>query len=104
MATASSSAVSADTENLTLEDILTTREQTIIYQIAKDLLRDHFSDEEGNHQFHRFLELTAIVTQWYHTKLRVLGREPEWKKLLFFWNPRPLVTQRPFLVRWAAWL
>ncbi len=86
------SAVSAATEHLTLDDILAMREQHIIYRITKDLLRDHFSDDKGNPEFHRFHELCAIVTKWYHAKVRVLGRGPEWKKLLYFSNPRTLVA------------
>jgi type III restriction enzyme len=85
-------AVSKQEVQLTVESILATREQQIIYRIAKDLLRDHFSDEQGNHAFHRFHELCAIVTQWYHAKVRVLGKGPEWKKLLYFWDPRTLVA------------
>src|SRR3989475_6214253 len=85
-------AVSTQEVQLTVESILATREQQIIYRITKDLLRDHFSDEKGNHEFHRFHELCAIVTRWYHTKVRVLGKGPEWKKLLYFWNPQPLVA------------
>ena len=86
------SAVSAVTEHLTLDDILATREQQIIYRITKDLLRDHFSDEKGNHQFHRFHELCAIVAEWYQSKVRVLGKSPEWKKLLYFSDPKKLVA------------
>ena len=41
----------------TVDDILALRDQQIIYRITKDLLRDHFSDETGNHEFHRFHEL-----------------------------------------------
>ena len=85
-------AVSKEEIKLTVESILATREQQIIYRITKDLLRDHFSDERGNHEFHRFHELCAIVTGWYRTKVRVLGKGPEWKKLLYFWNPQPLVA------------
>src|SRR5207249_2889394 len=58
----------------------------------KDLLRDHFSDEKGSLQFHRFHELCAIVARWYETKVRVLGKAQEWKKLLYFWNPKKLVA------------
>src|SRR5262249_8754838 len=36
--------------------------------------------------------LCAIVARWYATKVRVLGRGPEWKKLLYFWEPKPLVA------------
>ena len=85
-------AVSQQEVKLTVDDVLGTREQQIIYRITKDLLRDHFSDEKGNHEFQRFHELCAIVTQWYHTKVRVLGKGPEWKKLLYFYDPKALVA------------
>ncbi len=85
-------AVSKEEVKLSVEDILNTREQQIIYRITKDLLRDHFSDEKGNHEFHRFHELCAIVTKWYYTKVRVLGKGPEWKKLLYFYDPKALVA------------
>ncbi len=85
-------AISKEEIKLTVESIHATREQQIIYRITKDLLRDHFSDDKGSLQFHRFHELCAIVKDWYHTKVRVLGRGPEWKKLLYFWHPQPLVA------------
>ncbi len=77
---------------LTIESILETREQQITYRIAKDLLRDHFSDEAGNPRFERFHQLTAIVGDWYGSKVRVLHREPKWKKLLYFTEPKKLVA------------
>ncbi len=77
---------------LTVAAILETREQQIIYRITKDLLRDHFADEKGNLQFHRFHELGALVREWYHAKVHVLGRGPEWKKLLYFADPKKLVA------------
>lgn len=85
-------AVSGAEVKLTVDGILETREQQIIYRITKDLLRDHFSDDKGNHQFHRFHELCAIVTRWYQTKVHVLGKGPEWKKLLYFSDPKKLVA------------
>jgi type III restriction enzyme len=85
-------AVSGEEVNLTVESILETREQQIIYRITKDLLRDHFSDDKGNHEFHRFHELCAIVAEWYHSKVRVLGRSQEWKKLIYFSEPKKLVA------------
>jgi type III restriction enzyme len=92
-------AVSGEEVKLTVESILETREQQIIYRITKDLLRDHFSDEEGNHQFDRFLELSAIVAEWYRTKVRVLGKGPEWKKLLYFSDPKKLVAHVSRVIR-----
>ena len=85
-------AVSKEEVKLSVESILATREQQIIYTITKDLLRDHFSDEKGNHEFHRFHELCAIVTNWYRTKVRVLGKDEAWKKLLYFYDPKQLVA------------
>lgn len=77
---------------LSIESILETREQEITYRIAKDLLRDHFKDDEGNLQFQRFHQLTAIVGDWYANKVRVLHREPKWKKLLYFTDRKRLVA------------
>ncbi len=90
--TVMATAISKEEVLLTVESILATREQQIIYRITKDLLRDHFSDGQNNLQFYRFHELCAIVTDWYRTKVRVLGKGPEWKKLLYFTNPRTLVA------------
>ena len=78
--------------NLSVESVLETRDQQIIYRITKDLLRDHFSDADGNLQFHRFHQLTAIVGEWYHGKVRVLHKDAKWKKLLYFTEPKKLVT------------
>jgi len=85
-------AVSKQEVELSVESILATREQQIIYRITKDLLRDHFADDQGGLQFQRFHELRAIVAKWYHTKVRVLGKSEEWKKLLYFSAPKKLVA------------
>jgi type III restriction enzyme len=77
---------------LTVESILEIREQQIIYRIAKDLLRDHFADDAGAPQFERFHQITKIVGDWYEDKVRVLHREPKWKKLLYFSEPKKLVA------------
>jgi type III restriction enzyme len=95
-------AVSQQEVKLSVESILEIREQQIIYRITKDLLRDHFSDDQGNPEFHRYHQLGAIVREWYRTKVRVLGKGPEWKKLLYFWNPQPLVAHVARGIRTAA--
>jgi type III restriction enzyme len=77
---------------LSVESILAHREQQIIYRIAKDLLRDHFADDQGNPQFQRFHQLTAIVADWYANKVRVLHKEPKWKKLLYFSESKKMVA------------
>jgi type III restriction enzyme len=77
---------------LSVKSVLEIRDQQIVYRIAKDLLRDHFADDEGAPQFARFHQVTAIVADWYENKVRVLHREPKWKKLLYFSEPKKLVA------------
>ena len=84
--------VDGKTVELSVAGILETREQEIIYRIAKDLLRDHFSDDQGGLQFQRFHQLTAIVAEWYAGKVRVLHKDAKWKKLLYFTEPKKLTA------------
>ncbi len=51
--TVMATAISGEEIKLSVESVLATREQQIIFRITKDLLRDHFSDDNGNHEFHR---------------------------------------------------
>ena len=85
-------AISGEEVKLDVDSILEKREQEIIYGIAKNLLRDHFSSETGNPEFHRFHELSRAVALWYDEKVRVLGKGPQWKKLLYFCDPKRLVA------------
>lgn len=91
--TVMSTAVSGETQKLSVTHILERREQEIIYLITKDLLRDHFSNDKGAPEFQKFHELKAIVSDWYHTKVRVVGKDPIWKKLIYFHDPKPMVDQ-----------
>ncbi len=88
------SGVGGQKEEMTIDSILATREQQIIYAIAKDLLRDHFPEKTGTEglQLNRFHEVKAIVADWYATKVRVLGKGPEWKKLLYFRDAKEMVA------------
>ena len=86
-------AISADERELDLDEILEeVRDRSIVYRIAKDVLRDHFPCDTDGPQFHRFHELVTIVEQWFTTKVRVLGRGEEYKKLLYFADPRATVA------------
>ncbi len=90
--TALSTAVAAGEVVLSLEDLLSLREAPMLFRITKDLIRDHFSESPSAPAFHRFSELLAIVEEWYATKVRVLGKGPEWKKLLYYADPKKLVA------------
>ncbi len=85
-------AFAADKVRLSIEELLSLREQPILFRITKDLIRDHFSEDPTAPAFHRFAELFAIVEEWYHTKVKVLGKGPEWKKLLYYGDPKKLVA------------
>jgi len=85
-------AFAADKVKLSIDDLLALREQPILFRITKDLIRDHFSEDPTAPAFHRFAELQAIVEEWYRNKVRVLGKGAEWKKLLYYWDPKKLVA------------
>lgn len=85
-------AFASDKVKLSIDDLLALREQPILFRITKDLIRDHFSDDPRQPAFHRFAELHAIVEEWYHTKVTVLGKGPEWKKLLYYADAKKLVA------------
>jgi len=87
-----SSPISGDETELTAEDVLDSRDAPIIYDITRVLLRDHFSDEHRTPEFQRFLELKEIVAHWYHTQVKVIGRDAAWKKLLAFRDTREAVA------------
>ena len=88
--------------DLTIEDVLQMREKHIIYAIAKAVLREEFSDEQGNPEFDRFHQLTAIVTNWYNNKVRVLHKGPEWKKLLYFHDSKKVASHIKKAIRPAG--
>lgn len=85
-------AFAADKVKLSLDDLLSRREQPILFRLTKDLIRDHFSPDPTQPAFHRFSDLQPIVEEWYRTKVRVLGKGAEWKKLLYYWDPKKLVA------------
>ena len=86
------SAVAEHRIHLSIDDILALREPPILFRITKDLIRDHLSENPAEPAFHRFAELQAIVAEWYRTKVRVLGKGPEWKKLLYYADAKKLVA------------
>jgi type III restriction enzyme len=71
---------------LSIDDILEqTRDQEIIYRISKDLLRDYFQDEKsGAPSFEHFHGVKAIVADWYENRVRVIGKDARYKKLLYY--------------------
>jgi type III restriction enzyme len=85
------SPISPDKEILQVKSVLEKRDQELIFLITKELIKYHFSDEEGNPRFQKFTTLKNIVTQWYNEKVIVLNLEPQYKKLLYFEEPKKIV-------------
>lgn len=86
------SPISPHQEKLAVKSVLQKREQELFFLITKELIRYHFSDDEGNLGFQRFSSLKEIVEHWYGNKVRLVGiRGDQFKKLLFFHQPKPMV-------------
>lgn len=85
------SAFSPHEEKMEVKSILEKRDSEIIYLLTKELIKTHFSDGE-NPKFQYFNRLKKIVEEWYQTKVRLVGiRGDQWKKLLYFHTPKPIV-------------
>ncbi len=80
-------------ETLSVKSILSKREQELFFLITRELLNQHYSDDNGQPLFHRFNQLRQVVEQWYRTKvlLRNLS-DPEYKKLLFIFSPKAICS------------
>jgi type III restriction enzyme len=85
------SPISPREEKLVVKSVLEKREQELFFLITKELIRFHFSDDDGNPNFQRFSRLKEIVEDWYRSKVKLLGiRGDEYKKLLYFHQPKPI--------------
>jgi type III restriction enzyme len=85
------SPISPNKEVLEVKSVLEKREQELFFLITKELIKYHFSDEEGNPHFQQFSQLKSIVEEWYNTKVVVLNHAPKFKKLLYFEDPKKIV-------------
>ena len=89
--TVMASPFSPSEETLQVTSVLEKRDNELVFLITKELIRYHFSDEEGNPRFQKFNKLKSIVEEWYNEKVIVLNQKPEFKKLLFFEEPKKIV-------------
>ncbi len=85
------SPISPDEEKLEVKSVLEKRDQELIFLITKELIRYHFSDEQGNRQFRKFNKLKNIVTQWYEQKVCLRNiADPKYKRMLYFEDPKKI--------------
>jgi len=88
-----SSAFSQKEDKLEVQTVFEKREQEIVFMLAKELIKHHFADENGQDpQFHKFNKLMEIVKYWYNHKVLLIGEsDVKYKKLLYFRNPKEIV-------------
>lgn len=89
--TVMASPISPNEEKLQVKAVLEKRDNELIFLLTKELIKYHFSDDEGSPHFQKFNQLKSIVAEWYHTKVLVLNHPPEYKKLLYFDTPKKIV-------------
>ncbi|MBS1623145.1 MAG: DEAD/DEAH box helicase family protein [Bacteroidetes bacterium] len=86
------SPISATEEKLQVKGVLEKRDKELFFLITKELIKTHFSDEEGSPRFQKFNKLLSIVEEWYNTKVHLLNiSDPRYKRLLYFDEPKKIV-------------
>lgn len=86
------SPISPNEEKLEVKSVLEKRDQELLFLITKELIKYHFSDDEGNPRFQQFNKLKSIVQEWYNEKVLLLNiADPRYKRLLYFEEPKKVV-------------
>lgn len=86
------SAFSSEEIQIKIQSVLEKRDQEVVFWLTKELIKFHFSDDEGNPNFQKFNKLKSIVTEWYNKKVILLNiQDQRYKRLLFFDEPKKMV-------------
>jgi type III restriction enzyme len=86
------SPISPNEEKLEVTGVLEKRDQELVFLITKELIKYHFSDEDGNPRFQKFNKLKSIVKEWYSKKVLLLNiADTRYKRLLYFEDPKKVV-------------
>ncbi len=83
-------AFSEEKGELSVEQVKTIREQSVIFAITKDLIQLKFSDAEKNKRFDKFYQLKEIVTDWYCNKVYCKG--DTFKQMLLYDDPQKVIA------------
>lgn len=85
------SAFSAEEIQIKIQSVLEKRDQEVIFWLTKELIKFHFSDDDGNPNFQKFNKLKSIVSEWYNKKVILLNiQDHRYKRLLFFEEPKKM--------------
>lgn len=86
------SAFSKEEIQIKIQSVLEKRDQEVIFWLTKELIKYHFSDDEGSPNFQRFNKLKTIVEEWYNKKVILLNiQDQRYKRLLYFEEPKKMV-------------
>jgi type III restriction enzyme len=86
------SAFSEQEIELEIQSVLEKRDTEIVWWLTKELIKFHFSDDEGNPRFQKFNKLKTIVEEWYKEKVLLLNiTDQRFKRLLYFEEPKKIV-------------
>ena len=86
-------AFSPEEIELEIKSVLEKRDQEIIFWITKELIKFHFSDEDGNPDFQKFNILKSIVQYWYENKITLLNiSDKRYKRLIRFEDSKIIVN------------
>lgn len=87
------SAFSEQEIELEIQSVLEKRDAEIIWWLTKELIKYHFSDDDGNPHFQQFNKLKSIVETWYNEKVLLLNiADQQYKRLLYFDEPKKIVN------------
>jgi type III restriction enzyme len=86
------SAFSKEEIQIKIQSVLEKRDHEIIFWLTKELIKYHFSDDEGSPNFQKFNKLKSIVAEWYNKKVILLNiQDLRYKRLLYFEEPKKMV-------------
>lgn len=78
--------------DIEIQSVLQKRDTEIIWWLTKELIRLHFSDDDGNRHFQHFNKLKQVVEEWYNKKVLLLNIDDDrYKRLLYFDDSKKIV-------------
>ena len=88
------SAFSGKEVNIEIQSVLEKRDSEIVWWITTELIKYHFSDENGKDpKFHKFNKLKHIVEFWYREKIALLNiHDSRYKRLIYFDDPKNITN------------
>jgi len=88
------SAFSSEEIQIKIQSVLEKRDQEVVFWLTKELIKFHFSDDDGNPNFQKFNKLKSIVAEWFDKKVILLNiQDQRYKRLLLFEDSKKVVDR-----------